>query len=179
VEKGKGGFAFNIISDGSGAERLIIPAGGCRRPADEDSGMVTVRSDGNMRSDEDLFMNGLEVMNFSVREVPRAINMLLERTDREKSDVALFGFHQANKFMIEYLTKILKIPKEAVPIAMAETGNTSAASIPLMLSLEHPRLAEENRLGKSILCGFGVGLSCAAVSLDLSDAAIFPPVELS
>jgi len=132
-----------------------------------------VRKDGNMRSDEDLFMNGLEIMNFSLREVPKTVEAVLSCKGWDKSEVTLFGFHQANKFMLDYLRKVLKVPKESLPIAMGETGNTSAASIPTMLTQEGKRLSEENRLEKAVLCGFGVGLSCAAAALDLSRTKIW------
>ncbi len=84
--------------------------------------------------------------------------------------------HQANEFMLNYLAKTMKVPKESVPVAMGETGNTGPASIPLMLTLEHERLSDENRLEKAVLCGFGVGLSCAAAAVDLSEAEISTPV---
>jgi len=176
VTKGDSDMAFSIMTDGSGAEHLIIPAGGCRYPKDENSEMVSVRKDGNMRSDEDLFMNGLEIMNFSLREVPKTVEAVLSCKGWDKSEVTLFGFHQANKFMLDYLRKVLKVPKESVPIAMGETGNTSAASIPTMLAKEGKRLSEENRLQKAVLCGFGVGLSCAAAALDLSRTKIWEPL---
>ena len=179
VEKGTGDMAFSFMTDGSGAEHLIIPAGGARYPADENSEMVSVREDGNMRSDEDIFMHGLEIMNFSIREVPGTIDAVLAEKGWDKSDVTLFGFHQANRFMLNYLRKIIRAPAESVPIAMGETGNTGPASIPLMLALEHERLSEENRLKKTVLCGFGVGLSCAAAALDLSQAKIKSPKEVA
>ncbi|MCP4120572.1 MAG: ketoacyl-ACP synthase III, partial [Bacteroidetes bacterium] len=93
-----------------------------------------------------------------------------------KSEVTLYGFHQANKFMLDYLRKVIKVPAESVPVAMEETGNTGPSSIPLMLTCEHERLAGGNRLEKAVLCGFGVGLSCAAVALDLSETKIMNPV---
>jgi len=174
IEKGDGDIAFSIMTDGSGAEHLIIPAGGARYPKDENSEMVSVRNDGNMRSDEDFFMNGIEVMNFSVREVPKIIDTVLATKGWNKSDVTLYGFHQANAFILDYLRKIIKIPKESIPIAMGEIGNTSVASIPTMLALEGKRLSQENRLEKTVLCGFGVGLSCSAAALDLSNTTILP-----
>ncbi|MDM8517560.1 3-oxoacyl-[acyl-carrier-protein] synthase III C-terminal domain-containing protein, partial [Desulfobacterales bacterium HSG16] len=178
VEKGKGNMAFSFTTDGAGSQHLIIPSGGARYPVDENSEMVSAKEDGNMRSDEDIFMHGMEIMNFSIREVPRAIDTVLAEKGWKKSDVTLFGFHQANKFMLDYLRKIIKVPAESVPVAMGETGNTGPASIPLMLALEHEHLSEENRLNKAVLCGFGVGLSCAAVALDLSETKIKKPAEV-
>jgi len=178
LEKGSGSISFSIMTDGSGAEHLIIPAGGNRYPRDENSEMVSVRSDGNMRSDEDLYMNGLEIMNFSMSEVPLRINSVLANQGWDKSQVTLFGFHQANKFILDYLRKKMNIPKMALPVAMQETGNTGQASIPLMLTQEHKRLAEEYRLEKAVLCGFGVGLSCASAACDLSDTNVLPTKHL-
>lgn len=179
VEKGEGDMAFSFMTDGSGSENLIIPAGGARYPRDESSEMVSVKEDGNMRSDEDLYMHGLEIMNFSIRQVPRAVDAVLEQIGWERSDVGLFGFHQANRFMLEYLRKILKVPAESIPVAMGETGNTGPASIPLMLTSEAKRLSENNQLKKTVLCGFGVGLSCAASALDLSNTRIFETGQYS
>ncbi len=178
VEKGTGKMTFGFTTDGSGSKHLIIPAGGARYPKDENSEMVSVKEEGNMRSDEDIFMDGMELLNYAAREVPRITDALLARHGWEKSDVRLFGLHQANRIMVNYLRKIMKLPIENVPIAMKETGNTGSASIPLMLAQEGRRLADEDRLTQAVLCGFGVGLSCAAVALDLSRASIFEPVEV-
>ena len=79
LQKGDGEIAFSFMTDGSGGQHLIIPAGGNRYPKDENSEMVSVREDGNMRSDEDIFMHGLEIMNFSIREVPKAVETVLSR----------------------------------------------------------------------------------------------------
>ena len=172
VEKGSGNLSFSIMTDGSGAAHLIIPAGGCKSPKDENTELVSVRSDGNMRSDEDLFMNGLEILNFSMSQVPERVNSVLTTQGWEKSQVRLFGFHQANQFVLDYLRKKMNISKKSLPVSMQKTGNTGQASIPLMLTQEYKRLAEENRFEKSVLCGFGVGLSCASVALNLENANI-------
>jgi 3-oxoacyl-[acyl-carrier-protein] synthase-3 len=178
VESGNGEMAFNIKSDGSGFEFLIIPAGGCRYPSDEKSSIATAREDGNIRSDENLFMDGMEIMNFCLREVPPIINELLSYIGWTKEEVGVFALHQANKFILEYLQKKLKVSKVVVPVAIQNTGNTGPASIPLMLALEHKRLQSEMRLEKSILCAFGVGLSWGAIGVDLSKTIIIGPSEL-
>lgn len=171
------GFAFH--TDGSGAEHLIIPAGASRKPRNDETTSVNMREDGGMRSDEDLFINGIEVMNFSLREVPKALAEVLESVGWNKENVTLLGLHQANKFIIDYLRKILKVSADKVPVAMGDTGNTSAASIPLMLCKEKDRLVQDKMLARTVLCGFGVGLSCGAVALDLSGVNLFEPIELS
>ncbi|NCQ17083.1 MAG: ketoacyl-ACP synthase III [Ignavibacteria bacterium] len=178
IEKGDEALSFNIMSDGSGADFLIIPAGGCRYPSNENSRIASEREGGNIRSDENLFMDGMEIMNFCLREVPPCINDLLNFMSWEKVEVGFFGLHQANKFIVDYLQKKLKVPKETVPVALQLTGNTGPASIPLMLSLENQRLRSEKRLEKAILCAFGVGLSWGAVGVDLSKTIMIGPSEL-
>jgi 3-oxoacyl-[acyl-carrier-protein] synthase-3 len=178
VEKGGGQLTFKIVSDGSGAHYLRIPAGGSRYPRNEKSRQVSEREYGNWRSDENLFMDGMEIMKFALRDVPKVIEDLLADRGWQLSEVDVVGFHQANKFIIEYLRKKLQLPKETVPIAMGETGNTGPASIPLMLALEWPRLSAEKRLERAVLCGFGSGLSCAAVALTLSQTKVLGPIEV-
>ncbi|MGA7721204.1 MAG: ketoacyl-ACP synthase III [Ignavibacteriaceae bacterium] len=178
VEKGNDELTFNIMSDGSGAGYLIIPSGGSRYPSNEKSHISTQREDGNIRSDENLYMDGMEIMNFCLREVPPIINDLLSFTGWTKDEVGVFALHQANKFILEYLQKKLKVPKETVPVSVRFTGNTGPASIPLMLSIEHERLQRENRLQKVVLCAFGVGLSWGAIGLNLSKTKIIGPTDL-
>ena len=179
IVKGERTMTFNIKSDGSGSNHLIIPAGGCRFPLSPETSIVKERENGNMRSDENLFMDGMEVLKFVLSEVPPIIEDLLQTLNWEKKDVGLFGMHQSNEFMVDYIRRRLKLSKDSVPIALQETGNTSSATIPLMLSIKHKRLEEENRLKKVVLCGFGVGLSWGAVGLDLSKCKIFDPIEYS
>jgi 3-oxoacyl-[acyl-carrier-protein] synthase-3 len=178
VKKGSDQLTFKILSDGSGAHHLMVPAGGARYPRTDLSQRSIEREYGNFRSDENLFMDGMEIMKFAMRDVPKVIGDLLKYQDWKISEIDMVGFHQANKFIVEYLRKKLQLPKEAVPIAMGETGNTGSASIPLMLALEWPRLSTERRLKRAILCGFGTGLSCAAVALNMSSTMVLEPVEV-
>ncbi|MBF0389198.1 MAG: ketoacyl-ACP synthase III [Desulfamplus sp.] len=179
ITRGDGQIGFAFHTDGSGAEHLIIPSGGSRQPRSDETAQVNMRPDGGLRSDEELFINGIEVMNFALREVPKAVTQALEAVGWSKEEVTLFGLHQANKFIVDYLRKILKVPALKVPVAMKDTGNTSAASIPLMLCQERDRFVNDEMLTKSILCGFGVGFSCGVAALDLSDVNIFEPIEIN
>jgi 3-oxoacyl-[acyl-carrier-protein] synthase III len=177
VEKGKSTSHFILRTDGSGAENLIIPAGGSRMPLSEDTSIPKEVEDGNIRNDETLRMNGMEIMSFALREIPPMIDEILNMTGWKKDEVGTYALHQANKFMLEYLRKKMKLQKSSVPIAVSNVGNTGPASIPLMLSIKHQELAESNQLQKVICCGFGVGLSWAACSLDLSSTFILDPIE--
>lgn len=172
VEKGNDTLAFSLMSDGSGAHHLIVPAGGARKPNSSNTSIAVERESGNVRSENDLFMDGMEIMNFALREVPPMIEGVLKLRGWEAAEVGCFAFHQANRFMLDYLRKKMKLGKESVPIAMGFTGNTGPASIPLMFSQIGSTLRAENRLNKSVLCGFGVGLSWGAVCVDLSKTVI-------
>ena len=178
VEKGESISNFILKTDGSGAESLIIPAGGSRKPYSEETSIPIEAEDGNIRSEETIRMNGMEIMSFVLREIPPMINELLDVTCWKKDEVGTYALHQANKFMLEYLRKKMKLPKHAVPIAVSTVGNTGPASIPLMLSIKQQELFERDRLQKVICCGFGVGLSWAACSVDLSSTLILDPIEL-
>ncbi|WP_082034253.1 3-oxoacyl-ACP synthase III family protein [Cohnella kolymensis] len=178
VERGAGTAHFNIRTDGSGAEHLMIPAGGSRKARSLETSAPYEAEDGNIRSEETLRMNGMEVMSFALREVPPMIDELLESAGWNKEEVGSFALHQANRFMLDYLRKKMKLNKSAVPIAVESVGNTGPASIPLMLSIKHSILAEEERLDKVVMCGFGVGLSWASCAFELSSTVILDPVEV-
>ena len=178
VERGKGSLAFATATDGSGKDVLTVPAGGAREPRSEQTAVAVEDEHGNYRSREDLFMDGMEVMNYSLRDVPSTIETVLAARGWSPDEVGFFGLHQANVFLLDYLRKKMRLAAEAVPVAVAETGNTGPASIPLMLSLCHRRLAEEGRLEKAVLCGYGVGFSVAACTCDLSATRFVGPLHI-
>jgi 3-oxoacyl-[acyl-carrier-protein] synthase-3 len=110
-------------------------------------------------------MNGAEVMAFSLKEVPRAIDALLLKAGKTREDVDLFVLHQANKFMLEALRKKLKVPTEKLPILMEDCGNTVSSTIPIALH----KLRDQGQLKEGqqlMLVGFGVGYSWAACLLN-------------
>lgn len=109
-----------------------------------------------------LEMAGRQVFNFAATNVPRQINSLLDEAGKTHQDIDLFALHQGSRYIVETLTKRLKLAPEKVPVALKMTGNTVSSSIPLIL---------ENRIAdpeiKTILVsGFGVGLSWATAILE-------------
>ncbi|MBV9576547.1 MAG: ketoacyl-ACP synthase III [Gammaproteobacteria bacterium] len=160
IERGNDCLSFILRSDGSGMDHL-----------------KAAKQKNEITHDGYLHMNGSAIMEFALREVPKMIAELLQVKNWHAEEVGSYVLHQANEFMLNYLRKKMALSKEAVPIAVENTGNTSSASIPLTLALTSDRLRQENRLNKAILCGFGVGLSWAATSLDLSKALILSPLE--
>ena len=156
-----GPFVFG--TDGRGADKLAVPAGGMRLPRSPETAVETTDASGNVRSAEHLYMDGAEVMAFTLREVPKAIDALLARAGRTLEDFDLFVFHQANTFMLESLRKKTGIPRERFVVAMEGCGNTVSSSIPI--ALEPILEAPHQRPRRAMLVGFGVGYSWAAASV--------------
>lgn len=158
-EESIGPFVFG--TDGRGAKNLIVETGMCRTPKTQDSALEKIDSSGNIRTQDNLYMNGAEVMTFSLKEVPKAVDALLLKANKKKDDVEMFVMHQANKFMLEALRKKIQVSNERLPIIVEHCGNTVSSSIPIALC----ELRNQNRLRrgqKLMLVGFGVGYSWAA-----------------
>jgi 3-oxoacyl-[acyl-carrier-protein] synthase-3 len=151
---------FVYGTDGAGAENLIVPTGGARRTVVAQAELVPDDS-GNARTVNDLYMNGAEVFNFTLRMVPDAVERLLAKAGVSQESIDLFVFHQANRFMLEHLRKKLRIPPEKFVIAMEDVGNTVSSSIPIALH----QAQQDGRLKPGalvMLVGFGVGYSWGA-----------------
>lgn len=166
---------FNLQSDGSGKEAIIIPHGGIRRPLTEDSLVEKEYEPGITRHHRNVWLNGLDVFNFSVREAPLNVNELLAASKKTVDDVDFLVMHQANFLMNETIRKKLKFPAEKTPYSLKHYGNTSSASIPL--TLVHQLSGEENQHRNLLLAAFGVGLSWGACYLE-TDNLVCPPVQL-
>lgn len=125
-----------------------------------------------------LFMDGSKVMEFVLREVPSIVDEMLSFVNWNKHEIHHYLFHQPNVFMLEYLRKKIGINKNVMPICIDGIGNTSSASIPVTLCFLRDSLQNNNKLSRSILCGFGVGLSWSACTLNLSETNLYPPIEI-
>ena len=165
---------FVLGTEGKGAQHLIIPAGGYRRPRSAATCERTEREGGNVRSDEDLYMNGAEIFTFTLREVPGLIAKTLETAGWAADAVDAYVFHQANRFMLQHLAKKMKLPMERVVLALEEYGNTSSASVPLTVNARL-RGSLDTKPQRVVFAGFGVGFSWGAMATE-SDAMILPPV---
>lgn len=156
---------FSLQSDGSNHQAIIIPHGGSRHPITEESEVIMEIEKGVVRKKKNLALNGLDIFNFSVKEVPPNVRELMAHFGYAAEDIDYFVMHQANLLMNETIRKKLKFPPEKVPYSLRDYGNTSSASIPLtMLAC----LQKELSTGKNklLLSGFGVGLSWGSVILD-------------
>ena len=157
-----GPFVFG--TDGAGAGDLIVEAGAFRLPRGIETAKETTDRTGNVRSRDNLYMNGGAVLNFTLREVPRAVAVLMEKTGTTVVDYDKFVLHQANKFMLDALQKKLDIPPERVSRHFERIGNTVSSTIPFVLEREMAEMAC-SPTSRMMLVGFGVGLSWAAASI--------------
>lgn len=170
-------MSFNLQSDGSGKEAIIIPDGATRSPINENTYIEQEIEPGVVRHRRNLWLDGMAVFNFTLREVTPNINELLQYLGRSTLDYDYFVFHQANKLMNESIRKKLKLPPEKVPYTLPKYGNTSSASIPLTIVSE---LSEQLSVGSHhlLLSAFGVGLSWGSASLDVHNLVCPPLIEL-
>ena len=157
-----GPFVFG--TDGRGARNLIIPAGGLRIPLTSETAIAKDDGSGNIRTSQNLFMDGAEIFNFTLRTVPTAVRQLLEKCRMALEEVDFFVFHQANKFMLEALRRKIKIPREKFSINLEFYGNTSSATIPMALEVALSQ-GQIQPGAKVLVAGFGVGYSWAAAMI--------------
>ena len=110
-------------------------------------------------------MEGQEVFKFAVKQVPECIKEVLEETGNTAEDIDQFIIHQANYRIIESIAKRLKVDLEKFPVNMEHYGNTSGASVPILLD-ELNRAGKLKNGDKLVLAGFGAGLTWGAVLLE-------------
>ena len=116
-----------------------------------------------------LSLDGMGIMNFTLNDVPVNMKKLEDFTGIDNSEIDLYVCHQATKLILDALADKIGVVRDKLPFAASETGNTSSASIPLMLCREQ---YDSSKLEKVMLCGFGVGLACASCITDLSQTKI-------
>jgi 3-oxoacyl-[acyl-carrier-protein] synthase-3 len=171
--------AYSVRTDGSGVSSLLIPAGGARQPRDETTRVDREAEDGNFRCAENLYMDGIAVLYMALRDVPDTITEAMTLAGWAPQTATFYGLHQANQFMIDYLARKMRVDAASTPFACADIGNTGPASIPVLLARDHARLSAEGRLHKSVLCGFGVGFSVAAMTTRLDSTTILNLIEVN
>jgi 3-oxoacyl-[acyl-carrier-protein] synthase-3 len=168
---------FSLHNDGAGYNAIIIPDGGMKNkfsPASVDYKKI---SEGIERNKTHLIMNGVDVFNFSLREVAPDAKQLLEYCGKQTDNVDYFILHQANLLMNEAIRKKLALAPEKVPYSLKDFGNTSSASIPVTLVTQLAEKLKSEKLSL-LLAGFGVGLSWGTTVLDTDKITCLPLIEL-
>lgn len=179
VEKNKE-FDETIISlnsDGSREDLIKINAGGYRNPSSPETLKEKVVDEyGNIRTEEQGYMNGGDVFTFVNREVPRDILNTLKFANRDKDSFDYIVFHQANSFINSHVAKKLKLNTSKIPSSIEKFGNTSSVSVPLTIVSE----LKDKMVGRKslLLSAFGVGMTWATAIVPFIDCKISDIVEL-
>lgn len=153
----------NIKMDGTRRNALIIPAGGLKIPSTPDTAAMVKDEEGNSRSLDHWFMDGMAVFNFVVNEVPPMISSLMDFSGCKLEDVDYFMFHQPNKFMLQRLADKMGVSYDKMPYNIVEHfGNSSGATIPTNIAFNlGDKLLSNSYL--TCLSGFGVGLTASSM----------------
>ena len=168
---------FSINSDGSRGELIMIPGGGYRNMSSAATLEERVVDEyGNIRSDEQGHMDGADVFNFVIIEVPKDIKRLLAASGEDIHQMDYYVFHQANAFINNYIAKKMKLDKNKIPWTIQKYGNTSSVSVPLTICSE---LKDQMQGEKKILMSaFGVGMAWATAIVPFVDCKISEIVEI-
>ncbi|GMQ59567.1 ketoacyl-ACP synthase III [Vallitalea sediminicola] len=167
---------FIIHSYGKKAKSIIIKAGGFKYVSSEDTRVEKKDSEGNIRSDEQLYMDGLAVFNFALQKVPELVNEMLNFTKLNINEVDFFAFHQANGIINKGIINKLQIDRQRAPLdVISKYGNSSCCSIPQVLSeaFGNKKIIKN----KVVMTGFGVGLSLGTCCTSFENTTIFPVVN--
>ncbi|WP_323119388.1 ketoacyl-ACP synthase III [Burkholderia alba] len=162
---------FIIGANGHGAHNLIVPSGACK---DYDTA-ADPRMAG--KSATHLFMDGGEIFNFTLQGIAPLVARTLAYAGRTTDGYDAFLFHQANQFMLKHLAKKAGLPAGRVPSNIGRYGNTSCASIPLLMTTELPAALAERALDLAMF-GFGVGYSWASASLAVGPLRVIDTLTL-
>lgn len=180
VQRSEGEYPayFSLETNGKGFDKLIVPAGGQRTPSSAETHAEVTDEGGNIRSQENLFMDGAEIFNFSIVEEPKAVRDLVEYAGLDLEALDYFVFHQANRYILSNIAKRLKIDLAKVPMRTVERyGNQSSASIPSAMCGELQDVLCSSGSKRVMLSGFGVGLSWASVILDITELPVCEIIE--
>ena len=159
--------AFVFGSDGSRFDKLIIPVGGSRFMPRDNPEIFSTDENGNYRSNCEIFMDGMAITYFTLREVPPLIEKVLAAANLTRADLDYCIFHQANKFMMTYLRDKAGLNDVPFHNDISETGNLVSGSVPLAIEQVVKNFGAE-KLKCVMLAPFGVGLSWAGCIADLS-----------
>ena len=168
---------LHFQTDGSGYEALIVPDGGCRHPFNEHSLDMEEFDEGIRRTRIHEKMDGGAVFTFGFFSVPKSLKALMAQYQIDIESVDYLLLHQANRFMCDNIRKKLKVPEEKVPFNIDRFGNTSGASIPLLMVTELQEQLMTRKL-THLACGFGVGLSLGSACFPTDHIVVPDLIEI-
>ena len=149
---------FSLGSDGAGSVNLIVKNGGIRNF--NKVGADVLNEDGDfVYNDSNLYMNGSAIFSFTSTAVPLLVNEALAINELKTEDIDFFVFHQANKYMLDFIRKKVGIPQEKFVYHLENIGNTVSNTIPIAIK---EQCINKKKKGFFLLAGFGVGYSYGA-----------------
>ncbi len=179
-DQGAGPIYASLNTDGEGSKHLNIKGGGYLFPSSHETLSVADQADGTRRSAEHLYMDGLEVFKFTLKEVVSDIQDLMRFADVSLDQISHLILHQANQLILGHLAAKLAIDDQKVLISLDKFGNTSSVSIPLTIAhCLTSGLDSTQTNGIAVLSGYGSGLSWGSMIMDLKNTAICGVSEVS
>jgi 3-oxoacyl-[acyl-carrier-protein] synthase-3 len=152
---------FAMATDGANSACFMVPAGGARQRRSVETQQAMKDRNGNVRTAENIYMDGAAVLDFVKKEIPGMVAGLMKEAGLRLEDLDFVIFHQASQLTSDFLHRALRIPESKQFSNIARVGNTVSASLPI--ALRDAELQGLLRPGMSImLVGFGVGLSWGA-----------------
>lgn len=170
--KSKKKMFFDYYSDGSGFKDIIVPSHSLAGRIKLNKKQLKTKEDlnKNIRSNINISLDGLNIFNFAINNVPLIIKKLCK-----KIKVKYCFLHQANKMIQDSIEKQLSKNKMTFPTSLNNFGNTSSATIPITIC---HNFFNQRLVGNSIFCGFGVGLSMSAVIINIQKTKIFKIIKI-
>ena len=165
-------ICYDVYSDGTRAKKLYLPWGGAHHHR-------MTNADGKLTADRQNYstMDGMAVMDFTLKEVPAKIQDLLEFAHLRAADVDMGFVHQANRLIVSTLAESLHMSPTKMPFLSEDIGNTSSASVPVCMT-EQKRIGDWAPYHTVLLSGFGIGLTIASAVMDLSDTYVEGTLEI-
>lgn len=148
-------------TDGSGYRAILRPFGYSKHPE---------------RLDTEGIFDEIDVFNFAIREAPELINELLEYKGLMPDDFDCMALHQANMMIMKQIVRRTHFNKDKVLYSIDRYANTSAASIPLCFVKKYGASDNGEKL-RTLICGYGVGLSWASGIITLDAQNVLPIIE--
>lgn len=150
--KEPGVLGIHLGADGNGSEMLQVPSSGSAAPPTPERLAA---------HEQFIVMNGTEIFKFAVRKIPLVTKQALRESRLTVQDIDWLVPHQANQRIIDTIAERLGVPDTHVVSTIRDTGNTSAASIPLAIDALYT--GGRLRPGQTLaLVGFGAGLTWGA-----------------
>jgi 3-oxoacyl-[acyl-carrier-protein] synthase-3 len=172
-----GASHFSLNSDGSRGELIMIKGGGYRNMSSVETLKEKVVDEyGNIRTDEQGYMNGADVFNFVIVEVPKDIKRIMAVAGEDVQNMDYYIFHQANAFINNHIAKKLKLDGKRIPWTIQKYGNTSSVSVPLTIVSELKNHMQGEK--KLMMSAFGVGMAWATAIVPFVDCRISDIVEI-